>query len=103
MPGRVGKDTFTKDAVTALKARVLLYKGDWEGAYTAATSLIGSYALSNNENTLRQAWATDATTESITQLYARYDQKEKAETSQRKFHLYGRREKLLWNCTLLPT
>lgn len=81
VPGRVGKDTFTKDAVTALKARVLLYKGDWEGAYTAATSLIGlgSYALSTNENTLRQAWATDAATESITQLYARYDQKEKAE------------------------
>ena len=79
VPGRVGKDTFTKDAVTALKARVLLYKGDWEGAYTAATSLIGSYALSTNENTLRQAWATDATTESITQLYAHYDQKEKAE------------------------
>lgn len=81
VPGRVGKDTFTKDAVTALKARVLLYKGDWEGAYTAATSLIGSrsYALSTNENALSQAWATDAATESITLLYARYDQKEKAE------------------------
>lgn len=82
--GRVGKDTFTKDAVTALKARVLLYKGDWEGAYTAATSLIATntYPLTTTENALKQAWATDATSESITLLYARYDQGVKAELPQ---------------------
>lgn len=73
--GSPGKDTFSKDAVTALKARVLLYKGDWAGAYQAATSLIaaGTYPLiSPSETALKNMWDTDGPAESITQLYARY-------------------------------
>ena len=36
---------FSLDAVQALKARVLLYMRDWQGAYDAATSLLPKYAL----------------------------------------------------------
>lgn len=36
---------FSKDALRAFKARVLLYMHDWQGAYDAALSLIGKYPL----------------------------------------------------------
>ena len=71
--GRAGMTSFSKDAVAALKARVLLYKGDWTAAYTTATSIITSrYALSTTENQLKDIWEIDKEDESITQLYAAY-------------------------------
>lgn len=36
---------FSKDALTAFKARVLLYMHDWQGAYDVAESLISKYGL----------------------------------------------------------
>ena len=79
--GSAGKATFSKDAVAALKARVLLYKEDWAGAYQAANGLIsaGTYPLTTTSPTLQNAWEKDGTAETITQLYARYDKGNTAE------------------------
>lgn len=68
--GAQGATTFTRDAAKALKARVLLYKNDWQAAYETAESLIGNYPLANSESSLRAIWTEDASTESITQLFA---------------------------------
>ena len=38
---------FTRDALQALKARVLLYMRDWQGAYDAAVSLLPKYKLTD--------------------------------------------------------
>ena len=70
--GTAGADTFTIDAVRALKARVLLYKNDWAQAYQVAEQLIntGHYPLVTSANALSKIWAEDDGAESITQLYA---------------------------------
>ena len=72
--GALGSEKFTKDAVAALKARVLLYRGKWAEAYAAATSIIGSrYSLVSSSSDLEKVWKDDDTAESIVQLYAKYD------------------------------
>lgn len=38
---------FSKNALQAFKARVLLYMGDWQGALDAAESLLGKYELAD--------------------------------------------------------
>lgn len=79
--GSAGKATFSKDAVAALKARVLLYKEDWNGAYQAANQLISAntYPLTTASSTLQNVWEKDDSAETITRLYARYDRGNTAE------------------------
>lgn len=79
--GSAGKATFSKDAVAALKARVLLYKKDWAGAYQTASQLIsaGTYPLTTTSSTLQNVWEKDGSAETITRLYARYDKGNVAE------------------------
>ncbi|GJH40205.1 membrane protein [Capnocytophaga sp. HP1101] len=83
--GTPGLYTFSKDAATALKARVMLYKGDWAGAYAAATSLITAnrYPLTTTESALTTVWANDGSAESITLLVARYAVGSEAELPER--------------------
>lgn len=71
-PGAQGSAKITKDAVTALKARVYLAMHNWAGALTAANSLItsGTYPLITVAATYKSYWATDGTSESIFQLAA---------------------------------
>ena len=70
--GEAGADTFTIDAVKALKARVLLYQNDWSQAYQVAEQLIatGNYPLASSATALSKIWTEDDKAESITQLYA---------------------------------
>lgn len=72
--GKAGATTFTIDAAKALKARVLLYKGEWALAYAAARDLVentrATYPLVTSENDLQAMWADDTTAETITQLFA---------------------------------
>ncbi|WP_405259281.1 RagB/SusD family nutrient uptake outer membrane protein [Capnocytophaga stomatis] len=67
-----GSRYMTSDAALLLKARMLLYKGEWKQAYDVATSLIqaGTYPLTSSEYALRRVWANDAKQETIVQLYA---------------------------------
>lgn len=64
-------DSFTIDAVKALKARVYLYMGRWEDAYQTAKALIeaGTYPLATSVDELTDIWYTDNAQESITQMY----------------------------------
>ncbi|WP_448826138.1 RagB/SusD family nutrient uptake outer membrane protein [Capnocytophaga bilenii] len=70
--GEEGADTFTIDAVKALKARVLLYQNDWAQAYQVAEQLIatGHYPLASSATAFGKIWTEDSNTENITQLYA---------------------------------
>ena len=76
--GSVGSIYVTKDAVTALKARVALHKGDFDAAITAATSLItgGTYPLISADNAadllakFQKMWINDSGDECIMQLWA---------------------------------
>ncbi|MDO4782677.1 MAG: RagB/SusD family nutrient uptake outer membrane protein [Capnocytophaga felis] len=67
-----GSQYMTSDAALLLKARMLLYRGEWKQAYEVAVSLIqsGNYPLMSSENALRSVWADDAKQETIVQLYA---------------------------------
>lgn len=69
--GESGSNYFNIDVVTALEARVKLYMEDWEGAYTAANSLIngGKYPLINDAATLKQMWTNDLDQEVIFQSH----------------------------------
>ena len=97
--GALGSEKFTKDAVAALKARVLLYRGKWAEAYVAATSIIGSrYSLVSSSSDLEKVWKDDDTAESIVQLYAKYDVGNTAELpSANDVYLGYQRE---WNYSL---
>lgn len=66
----LGSKVLTPDAALMLKARVLLYKGDWANAYTTANQLVESalYPLAQSEDALRNMWTQDATTETLVQL-----------------------------------
>lgn len=68
--GAQGSSRFTKDAVTALEARVRLNMQDWTGAKAAADALIssGTYPLITTQAAYTAYWATDTKTESILQL-----------------------------------
>lgn len=66
-----GSQSFTLDAVKALKARVLLEKQDWTNAYASAVEVInsGRYPLVSTAKALKGIWHADATDETIMQLY----------------------------------
>lgn len=69
--GEVDSDTFTIDAVKALKSRVLLFMKRWQDAYKVASELIDAnlYPLATSQDELREIWHNDATKESIVQLF----------------------------------
>lgn len=65
--GAVGAKVFNIDVATALEARVRLHMQDWNGAYTAASSLISGakYKLVNTAAGLKNYWQFDGNQESI--------------------------------------
>ena len=70
--GSVGATSFSIDAVKALKARVLLYKNEWQQAYNVAKALVdaNTYSLVTTQSELEGVWHNDDTKESITQIFA---------------------------------
>jgi hypothetical protein len=72
IPGSVGSNYFTVDAVLAQEARTKLYMEDWAGAEAVADSLIkgGTYALVTNTTDFGNMWAKDLPNESIVMLVA---------------------------------
>ncbi|GIJ94773.1 membrane protein [Capnocytophaga stomatis] len=67
--GEEGADTFTIDAVKILKARVLLFMGQWSEAYKNANEILSTYPLASSSEELQKMWHNDSKSESITQLY----------------------------------
>lgn len=69
--GRKGANTFTIDAVKALKARVLLNKQEYAQAYSTAKELANSnkYPLVTTAEALEKIWHMDNTEETIVQLF----------------------------------
>ncbi|WP_418893305.1 RagB/SusD family nutrient uptake outer membrane protein [Limibacterium fermenti] len=61
---------FTKDAITALKARLYLNLEEWNNAITEAEKIItsGSYPLVTTKEALKTLWGSDKGTEIITHL-----------------------------------
>nr|WP_314288642.1 RagB/SusD family nutrient uptake outer membrane protein [uncultured Capnocytophaga sp.] len=74
--GSVGANTFTIDAVKALKARVLLTKGEYAEAYSLASALVsgGKYPLATTKATLEGMFRKDEKNESILQLFVAADE-----------------------------
>ncbi len=72
--GTEGSIYITKDAVTALEARVALAKGDFSTAITKAESLINGskYPLLDNIDDLEGLWFEDSGKECIVQYWAGY-------------------------------
>ena len=72
--GEVASEYLTIDAVTALQARVALFKGDYANAASKATSLVdgGKYELVSDEEGFFNLWTNDSGDECIVQLYADY-------------------------------
>ncbi len=72
--GEVASEYLTIDAVTALQARVALYKGDYATAIAKSTSLVdgGNYPLVEDEDEFVDLWTNDSGKECIVQLYADY-------------------------------
>ena len=113
--GTVGATTFTADAAKALKARVLLYQGAWQEAYTTAKSLIdgGKYPLATTQSALEAIWKEDDDKESITQLFAKApasftlggsDELPKANDIYIGANNYDRRQRrFLYNPSYIPT
>jgi starch-binding outer membrane protein, SusD/RagB family len=64
-----GPNFFNSMAATALRARVKLYKEDWQGAATDATTVInsGDYSLLTPDNYI-QSWGKENSSESIFEL-----------------------------------
>jgi len=69
--GTPGSNTFNKDVVLALEARVKLNMQDWAGAMTAANTLItaGTYPLITTQAELTQMWTSDLAKEVIFQSF----------------------------------
>lgn len=86
VPGKVASMFLTSDAVSAMQARVALYKGDYSTAISKSTTLIesGKYPLISAENVASQEdrnkvidkfnalWTDDSGEECMMQLYADY-------------------------------
>lgn len=74
--GSIGANTFTIDGVRALKARILLNKQDYAGAYEVAKTLVDSnrYPLVTTQTDLEAMWHRDAKNESILQLFMATDE-----------------------------
>lgn len=73
-PGAVGSIYLTADAVTALRARIALNTGDYQGAVNYAGSLVNSnrYPLISDQTTFNAIWGEDSGNEAIVQLDASY-------------------------------
>lgn len=73
-PGQKGSDRITKDAVTALQARVALEMGNYDLAVEKSSELInsGTYPLVNSETAFQSMWVNDSGDECILQLFASY-------------------------------
>lgn len=71
-PGAPNSSRITKDAVTALEARVYLCMHNWTAAVTAANALISSptYTMVTTETAFKNMWQTDASTEDIFRLFS---------------------------------
>jgi hypothetical protein len=69
--GAKSSNKLTKDCVTALEARVLLFMHNWTGAAAAANSLIsgGTYPLVNTAANFKKMWVDDTSTEVICQMF----------------------------------
>jgi starch-binding outer membrane protein, SusD/RagB family len=69
--GAQNSSKITKDCVTALDAEVNLEMHSWDGAVTAANSLIssGTYPLISNATTFKNMWINDAGSELIFQVF----------------------------------
>ncbi len=69
--GEAGADVITQDAVNALRARVALYKGDYENAYTIAKAIVTSqrYELGKTAEDLMNMWRKDTSSEDILRLF----------------------------------
>lgn len=74
VPGQIASVYLTKDAVTALKARVALTKGDYATAANNASALIesGKYPLIDNLEDFNALWTNDSGEECIVQYWAGY-------------------------------
>ena len=72
--GTVASEYLTIDAVSALQARVALYKGDYETAAAKASALVdgGTYKLVEDADSFEELWTNDSGEECIMQLYADY-------------------------------
>ena len=70
VPGVAGSTRFTKDAATALEARVRLHIQDWAGAKTAADAVIATstYPLINTQAEFNSMWTNDLGKEVIFQV-----------------------------------
>lgn len=71
-PGVRGSERITRDAVTALQARVALEMGDYDLAVEKASELIesGTYPLVTSESAFNNMWINDSGDECILQLFA---------------------------------
>lgn len=71
-----GSTRFNNDVVSALEARVKLHMQDWEGAASAAKSLIdgGKYKLIDNAADLKKMWTNDLPQETIFQCFLSQDE-----------------------------
>ncbi|MFT3978979.1 MAG: RagB/SusD family nutrient uptake outer membrane protein [Ferruginibacter sp.] len=69
--GAAGANLFNKDVITALEARVKLNKQDWQGALTAANTLVtaATYPLITSQATLQNMWTNDFGQETIFQVF----------------------------------
>ncbi|MBR5856012.1 MAG: RagB/SusD family nutrient uptake outer membrane protein [Bacteroidales bacterium] len=74
--GEVGSIYITKDAVSALKARIALYKGDFSIAATVASALVdgGKYPLIDNLDDFNALWTNDSGKECIVQYWAGFNE-----------------------------
>lgn len=88
-----------KNVLTALKARVLLYKKDYEGAIAAATSLFTDYPLAKVED-YAAMWKNDVASEIIFQPLM--TPSERGNSYERVF-IYYNVAQLAWNPYYLPT
>lgn len=72
---RVGASTITTDVVTAMQARVALYKGDYATAASLSSSLVdsGRYPLVESWSEMYNMWKNDSGKECIMQMYANYE------------------------------
>lgn len=70
--GETGSQYITKDAVSALKARVALFKGDYATAASVASALVesGTYPLIDNLEDFNNLWTNDSGDECIVQYWA---------------------------------
>lgn len=65
--GKAQSNTFTRDAVAALKARTYLYMSEWQNAYNEAVKVINTkrYTLINGAKEMEAMWRKDRSKEEI--------------------------------------